>query len=563
MNSVVHFLSYPSDVKEAIKSSNSARSMLRRLQEGTSDTERSWFYENKDPEWILSQVIAELESMSEMRDLAEWDISKKDKFRPQGGAAPFTKRLEKFNEYFLHLAPPAIFKSKEWNQAKSDAIRTLGLNGTGRPLPIGEVIKRGLYENKFVTNSGYPLFRKRKSAAALENAVSCYYSGLVDRYPFIVATRAQMGKTGVDARFIFPAPMAVNCGGTRFSRPFQDYCTERASTVLRSLNPEKQKWSRKQLLLFFIPWRGWDTVQEVISKCWGGDSSLRFGADYTKMDQHFNKYHAMEAFDVIKRFFEPKWWPELKQYILYPFTAPIITSEGFVDQEHALLSGSEWTNLLETVFNFILFHYLLNRGFMSENILAAVPMGIGDDQLWLLVYRSGLEFADVSKELLDLTMDTFADVGLPGNPAKQDGVEDQDTSTFLQRKIWTNYDGPDGTIKHAGVYPLIRNLTSQVFPERYFNAEEYGWEAFAIRVIMIAENCCTHPLFEWYVGFIARANRNILRFVRLTDSQVDGHWEEVKNIAGFRPTYNQEKQDRPLRDFETFKILRKIASSNA
>lgn len=555
----VRFISYPERVSEVIANSNSARNMLRRLRDGTPDTERSWFYENKAPEWILNQVVAELESMKDWPQIAEWDKSKQDKFRPQGGAAPFVDRLEKFDEYFLHLAPPAIFKTTEWKRAKSRAVRTLGLNGSGRPLPIGEVIERGLYENKFVTNSGYPEYRKRKSAAALEDAVANYLRGLDDRYPFMVATRAQMGKTGVDARFIFPAPMAVNCGGTRFSRPFQDYCTERAKRVLQGRTFSHGKWDRDMLLLFFTPWQGWDKVQEVITKYWGGDTSLRFGADYTKMDQHFNKYHAMEAFDVIKRYFSKEWWPELQRYILYPFTAPIITSEGYIDQEHALLSGSEWTNLLETVFNFILFHYLIEIGYVSENIVTMVPMGIGDDQLWILVYRDGQTFEDVSREILNITMQVFEDVGLPGNPTKQDGVQDQDTSTFLQRKIWTNYNGPDGNLPHAGVYPLIRNLTSQVFPERYFDAEEYGWEAFAIRVIMIAENCCTHPLFEWYVGFCARANRNVLRFVKLTDSQIDQQWESVKNIAGFRPTYNQEKQDRPLRDFETFKILRKIA----
>lgn len=561
MDRKVEFLRYPAEVKENINKSQSARSMLRRLQKGTGDTERSWFYEKKSPQWILSSVIAALDSMKDWEQIAEWDKSKEDKFQPQGGAAPFTERLEKFNEYFIHLAPPAIFKTSKWKRAKTSAINHLGLNGTGEPLTVDEVINKGLQDNKLITNSGYPLFLKRKTAAAIAEAKADYLRGLDERFPFMTATRAQMGKTWVDARFIFPAPMAINCGGSRFSSVFQEYCTQRAIRILSGKDLATCS-ARDKLMLFFVPWLGWDKVQAVISECWGGDTDLRFGADYTKMDQHFNKYHAMEAFDVIKRFFSKEWWPELQRYILYPFTAPVITSEGYVDQEHSLLSGSEWTNLLETVFNFILFHYLLDNGFTSENIISAIPMGIGDDQLWLLTYKAGLTFEEVRDEMLSLVMDTFEAVGLPGNPTKQDGVQDQDTSAFLQRKVWTDYNGPDGTVPHAGVYPLIRNLTSQVFPERYFNAEEYGWEAFAIRVIMIAENCNTHPLFEWYVKFIANANRNILRFVRLTDQQVDDAWESVKNIAGFRPTYNQEKQDRPLREFDTFRLLRKIASSN-
>jgi uncharacterized protein YukE len=555
----VKFNKMPSEVQSKIDASDSARKLLSRLQKGTPDTERTWFYENEDPETILSSVVAALEAMTDWPKISSWDLSKVEKFQPQGKAAPFKDRLEKFDEYFIHLDPPSIFRSEAWKKAKKRVVQMLGLNRTGNPLSIDEVIGRGISESKYSTNSGYPLFRRRKSEEALAECRADYRRAITDAFPFTVGSRAQMGKVGVDARFIFMAPMAVNAEGQRFSIPFQEYLTKRAEKMLRKVETSPDASDLyAQRLLFFTPWLGWDKVQKVISEYWGGDTNLRFGADYTKMDQHFNKYHALEAFDVIKEYFQRQWWPELKQCILYPFTAPIITSEGYVEQEHALLSGSEWTNLLETVFNFILCEYLLTDDVIGPELVAIVPMGIGDDQLWLLTYRADLTFDEVRTDILNDVIDTFEKVGLPGNPTKQDGVEDQDTSAFLQRKIWTEYNGPEGNIPHAGVYPLVRNLTSQVFPERYFNAKEYGWEAFAIRVIMIAENCCTHPLFDWYVAFIARANKNILRFVRLTDSEVDHYWEEVKNIAGFRPTYNQEKQDRPLREFETFRRLRKL-----
>nr|UDL14474.1 MAG: putative RNA-dependent RNA polymerase [Picobirnavirus sp.] len=599
----VKFNKFPSEVSKVISVNNSAKMALSRLENGTKETQRTWFYEKRTAEEILAPIVAKLEDMasrgenpsldtvaqelysavSESRanraaalaDIAVFDLSKKDKFKPQGETAPFEERLEHFEEYFEHLETPPMLKDKEdlayWKDAKKMARHLLGFNKTGRPLTVQEVVERGISDQKYNTNSGYPLFMKRKRPEAIAQAVSAAEGNraVLERYPFMVGSRAQMGKVGKDARFIFMAPMAVNICGQRYAQPVQEYLTALAERQLS--HPRRMSKSipfgtsdSETITAFFTPWLGWDKVQEVISHHWY-DSDLRFGADYSKMDQHFNVHHAMEVFDVIKYFFAEEHWSELREMMKYPFTAPIITSKGYVDQEHALLSGSEWTNLIETVWNFIFLLYLYIR---CENnyfkIGKIIPMGIGDDQLWLIVWANK-EPSESDKRFnrresfRDDVIEYFARAGLPGNPDKQEGVDNPDASGFLQRHMETGYDGPDGNTPAAGVYSLIRNVTSQTFPERYHNDEEYDWKAFAIRVIMIAENCCKHPLFKWYVtDYIAKANANILRFVRLTDSEIDAKWNAVKNMAGFRPNYNQEKQDKPLTQFETFKLLRTL-----
>lgn len=548
---MVKFTKFPADVAEVVDSTNGAQQALDRLRNGTSDTPPTWFYEKvmkaKGPEAVIGPVVAELKGMKEWPKIASWDLSKLDKFQAQGRSAPFEERLPYFEEYFAHLETPPIVREKAWKKAKKMAVELLRFNETGSPLSIAEVVKRGLDDKRFGTSSGYPLFIKRKNPKAIDRAMrdaENLNAIKVERQPFMVGSRAQMGKVGPEARFIFMAPMAVNICGQQFAAPVQEYLTKLAEKMVRTLSPSEPYY------YFFTPWLGWDQVQVVLSNMWP-KSNIRFGADYSKMDQHFNKYHALEVFDVIKHYFKRAVWDDLKVTILYPFTAPILTSKGYVDQEHALVSGSEWTNLIETVWNFIQLCYLL---MLLHDTQLYAPMGIGDDQLWLI------DSTMKPEELLNVVMAVFESAGLPGNPKKQEGIEDTEESGFLQRKMWSDYKGPDGNMEAAGVYPLIRNVTSQVYPERYHNDLEYNWEAFAIRVIMIAENCNTHPLFEWYVkSYIAKANANILRFVRQTDAQVDKKWEAVKNIAGFRPNYNQEKQDRPLREFDAFKLLREVA----
>lgn len=531
---MVKFLPFPTDVAKILEENDRAKSALRRQEVGTPPTKRSWFYEDKEPDWILGQVEDHLAGMREFKQIAEWDLSKKDKFQPQGETAPFDMRLESFEEYFKHLDPPPVTSDKIFKKAMKIAVTRLKLNGNLEPLSCDEVVKRGLADQKYGTSSGYPLFLKRKNPKAIEEAISSVETRrcFSDKYPFTVGSRAQMGKVRELARFIFMASMGVNLFGMRFSQPLQDH--------LRIIGEP-----------FFLPWDGWNAVQQEISQRWH-EAPVRFGADYTKMDQHFNIHHGKVVFEVIKHAFNKQYWDDLWESISYVFRAPVLTPKGYVDQEHALLSGSEWTNLIETVWNYVFILYLN----LKYGIKFLSSMGIGDDQLWFV---TGITTSAARKWLLKTVIREFETAGLPGNAEKQDGIEDPETSAFLQRKMWTNYNGPDDKVVAAGVYSLVRNVTSQVYPERYFNAVEWDKYAFAIRVIMIAENCVQHPIFEWYVkDFIANANENILEFVSKSSNEMESIFHEKKNIAGFIPSYNQEKQDMGISSFETVKMLKSL-----
>jgi len=526
---MVTFKQFPDSVQEVIRTNNGLKQALKRLETGTPDTPRSWFYETKKPQWILDSIVTQLRAMKDLKVISDWDIAKSAKFGPQGGSAPLKDRMHTFSEYFEHLASPAILNEATWKLAVRTAIQRLKFNEAGTPVESKAVIARGISEDKYNTNSGFPLYKKRKSEEAKEEAEADCSKAIEQAFPCTLGTRATMGKTGTEARNIFMAAMAVNVQGQRFQQPLQDY--------LRSLHDD-----------FFLPWEGWDAVQANISKHW--DEGLKFGADYTKMDQHFNLWHGLAVFDVIKHFYKKTYWSELEQTIRYVFSVPIITNLGYIDQDHAMPSGSEWTNFLETVWNYVFTIYLE----IKYHLRFVTKMGIGDDQLWIL---DGKWDAKGISWITDVVIKEFELAGLPGNKDKQE--VSMDKTGFLQRFMTSEWNGRNGDIRAAGVYSLVRNVTSQVYPERYHNEKEWDSDMFALRVIMIAENCCNHPAFKWYVqDFIAKSNPNVLEWVRKSDAVLAETQHRAKSIANFLPTYNQEKQDMSILRFETVKLLREL-----
>nr|QXV86726.1 MAG: RNA-dependent RNA-polymerase [Picobirnavirus sp.] len=531
VNMKIIFKQFSAELDDLRCHNNSFRQSLNRLEHGSASTPRTWFYETKSPEWILETLQNRLDGMKDLRNIADWDLGKSPKFAYQGRSAPLVDRLDLLDEYFEHLSSPLLIKDPIWKKAKLEAIRRLKFNESGSPYTSEQVVARGLKENKLNTSSGFPLWRKRNSGEAIAEAIADESIAIKKRFPYVLGVRASMGKIGTEARSIFMAPMALNVHGQRFLYPVQDY--------IRSLNMD-----------FFAPWEGWDEQQTLISNLWTTDV-LKFGTDYSKMDQHFNKYHAAEVYDVVKHFFSKKWWNELEQSIQYIFVAPIITNLGLIDQEHSMPSGSEWTNFLETVWDYIQTIYLE----LKYHLKFRMRSGIGDDQLLLV---EGITTKRGRQWLLDTIIEVFEAGGTPGNKDKQE--EGFNDTTFLQRYLSNDWRGYDGQHRATGVYSLIRNATSQVFPEFYHNEDAWGWEQFALRAIQIGENTWGHPEFHWYVSeFMARANENILRFVRQTDSKIREDVKNSRKIANFLPTYNQAKIDKPIFEYEVFKLLREIA----
>nr|AVX53296.1 RNA-dependent RNA polymerase [Marmot picobirnavirus] len=531
----MHTKQFPARLKESIADSFNFQQALKRLKFGKAETPRSWVYEHKDASWILDTWSKQCQAICEEKDLnfiSDWDLSKSDKFASQGQVAPFLERSSTLSEYWKHLSPSKVFNTSEWNKAISYAVRSLGFNQSGMPRSVDAVIARGLDDDKYNTSSGDPLFIKRKKPEAIIQAKIAALNGSWKNFYPVLGSRASMGKTGTEARWIFMFPMSVNVVEQTFQQPLQDY-----------IRNHMKKSTTK--LKFFVPWDGYDEVQKIISQV-APKSAIKFGCDYSKMDQHFNFSHALQCFKVIKQYFAPKYWNDLYESIYYTFHCDVVAPDYLISGPHAMPSGSGWTNFLETIFNYILIFYLQ----IKYHIRIDQAMGIGDDQLWFLSYpERALE------SLTKFIVKQFESVHLAANAEKQEVSINM--ASFLQRRSYALW-APHG-LQYAGVYPTIRALTSEVYPEFYHNEKEWSKKTFALRCLMILENCVNHPAFKEFCIFIALGNDNILEFAKLPDAEILLTRHAAKKIANFIPTYNQAKLDENPTKFESLKIIREYA----
>nr|USE07815.1 MAG: putative RNA-dependent RNA polymerase [Picobirnavirus sp.] len=516
---------FPARLITSIADSDEFQQALARLKHGKSSTPRSWVYEHvEDPVDILKmweEVIHSNED-GDLSIIADWDLSKSDKFAAQGAVAPFEDRQHTLSEYWAHLDSPTRFLDPIWAKAKASVIRKLGFNRSGVPRPVDAVISKGLYDDKYNTNSGDPLCIKRWREPAIAQAKAACLDGTWTEFYPILGSRASMGKVGADARWIFMFPFCVNLKEQQFQQPLQEYI-------------------RSKSIPYFTPWEGWDAVQPVLSQ---SDSRwLKFGCDYSKMDQHFNFYHAEQCYDVIKHFFRPEYHEELFQSIHYTFHCPVIAPEYLILGPHAMPSGSGWTNFLETVFNFILVEYFKLKYGLNIKLGS---MGIGDDQLWFLEFNGKID------KLTKLVVSVFKECGLDANPEKQE--VSYSVASFLQRHAY-EFWSPEG-VKYAGVYPTVRALTSEIFPEFYHNEKTWTKNTFALRCLMILENCNYSPWFEEFCIFIANGNQNIVEFCLSDDAFILLTRHQSKKIANFLPTYTQSKIDEDPTKFESLRVIR-------
>jgi len=549
----IKFLQLPTTVQQVVNNNVGCQNALRNLVAGRPSTPRSWFYEHKSAQWCLDQVCKKLESSKDLKLLADWDLSFVDKFGPQGEAAPLKDRLDSFEEYFLHTDAPQILSDPMFIMAQKKVIKMLGFNESGSPLSVDQVVEEGISGDKYNTNSAYDCYLKKKNPLAVDKAKADASRCIKEKYPNTPGTRATPGKTGIMARNIFMTAFSVVLNGQRFQKPLQEY--------IRSKNVE-----------FFAPWDGFDKVQSIASSF--ETRTWKLSADYDKMDQHFNKHHGKACFEVIKHYFKREYWDELEEIIDYVFTQPILLAldylngdsskkskrvkPEYIDQIHALVSGSEWTNFLETVWNLIFWTYME----LKYHVKIRHKVGIGDDQL--IEFESGQDWNDSKADkFLDLIIWNFDYAGTPGN--KKKNVFSRSTFDFCQRKADASYSGIDGKTRWALVYRLTRCLEMNVWPESYHNEKMvengnkvsiYNKYTFAIQVIMRSENCLYHWLLSWWIDFIWQANPAIKEFVALKDSEVLEQERRARKITTLYSTYNQEKADHHLTDFVVFKMLR-------
>jgi hypothetical protein len=511
---------------------------LSGLSNGKDATPRSSLYnlkttQNLSPDEILDKWMQQLKSLengdSFCKNVFQFDSHQLEKWGPQGEVAPIDDLLEEivYPTFSRSGTRPAAFDTANWRRAKREVIRELhnaGCKGLS-PVPYQRVIDDMRARDTLESNSGWPLFTRRNKPEVIRQSIEEAENGQWKTYPAIALFRNYNRKT----RLVWMFPMSANLVEGSFFQPLQ-------SILMKSNVPT----TRGYISQFLSPWRGFEDVRNLVGFTYYKDGATIAASDFSSTDAHFQLDTSLEVFDCLKECFQPRYRDALEESIRYMHEIPLIIGrETMLTGEHGVSSGSNWTNFIETIFDFILSKYVSLETEGQHFGLYA----IGDDMSWF-AYNYDEQFAD-----------TLAKIGESvGQEIKADKTTNYpDKVKSLQRLFQRGYNRPDGQIR--AVYSTVRALKSLVYPERFHKPELWSKDMEAIRDFMILENCVDHPLFEDFCKFVAAGDPHLKEVAKLSASKQRSLLRQSKLVPGLNATYNQEKRDSDLASFASVKFI--------
>lgn len=569
-------ITLPKNLRDIVYDNENLFRYLESLNKKQDFTPRSWLYDGYqdnpklETDEILEHWMSTLRSLENgspnERKIFQFDTSQLEKWGPQGGHPPISEVMDLVTEGFKNGPSPcpAAFDSPEWEEAKDRArvklAATLGFNKL-RHAAYGSVKEDLAARDALESNSGFPSFSRRSKEGVTEEAIEDARSGKWKSYPAIALFRFYNQKL----RLVWMFPESTNLVEGSFTQPLM-----KGILSLMEKEPLNQSnWVEANY--FFTPWLGFETVKRQISRCFHNDRLTTYlaASDFKSTDAHFTRWCSLEVLDVIEDLFVEDDRADLRNSVLHMHEIPlVIAPDAMITGSHGVASGSNWTNLIETIFDFIFSEYAqimlkphhvrwvsckghkipqsMVEGKYNNYIGYDGLCAIGDDMAWITD-----EYSVTFKEDLE-KIGTL--VGHQIQSSKT--TSEKDEVKFLQRYFIRGYDLPDGTTR--GVYSSIRALKSIVFPEREHKPKLWSSDMFCARTFMILENCIDHPLFEEFVKFVCVGNRDLIPFAKKSAADLTRITRETKLLPGFNPTYNQEKRDSSLASFASIDIASKL-----
>jgi hypothetical protein len=539
---------------DIIQANNGLRLYLSGLLKGRPATPRTALYniagktKMLTPEEIQKQWLEQLNQLkhgsSFEQNVFQFDSAQLQKWGPQGEIAPISDLLKDVvYPSFDASDTPRAFSSREWQMAKRQTVKMLHSSGCRglSPVPYKRAIDDMRARDTLESNSGWPLFTRRHNPEVVAQSIQDAETGAWKTYPAIALFRNYRQKT----RLVWMFPMSANLVEASFFQPLQ-------SILMRS-----QQASR-----FFAPWKGFEQVRERITYAYGADCCVA-ASDFSSTDVHFKLPTTMEVADVLEQCFQPRFRSALRESLTHMHTIPLVIGpDNKIEGEHGVSSGSNWTNFVETIFDYMLSQYVLLKEGGSPNSKHSDLYSfsrshnkyfglyaIGDDMAWC-VTRKGYD-ADFSKRL-----EAYGeDVGQQIKAEKT--TNDPDKVKTLQRLFQAGYfQCPGGCLR--GVYPTVRALNSLVYPEQMHKKKLWSKDMNAVRTFMILENTVDHPLFEQFCKFVSDGDPYLREFARKTRGYQQNALRKSKLIPSLNPTYNQERRDMSMSEFASIRYIRTL-----
>lgn len=512
-----------------ISENNGLSRYLDSLIVGRDATPRSWLYEHRDPDEVLQGWISTLESLSKgqstHRLIYDFDIAQASKWGPMGKVEPLQNLKGLLNAGFTDDIPksPDAFSTTKWAVAKRRATDYLMNHGVKnlRPRSFETVVDDMNLRDTLESNAGWPDFQRRSIADVRQRAIADAHDGTWREYPAISLFRNYYGKT----RLVWMFPMSVNIVEGSFTQPLMNALVK--GTTLSSP--------------FFMPWKGFNAVKEVITAAYAKSAYIA-ASDFTATDAHFTINATREMYDVLAPTFQASARKGLLESLERLHTIPLVFSKTeMVTGYHGVASGSNWTNLIETVFD------LTFSFFVEDHVIASGLYAIGDDMSWIT--------PSYLPELQNILERLGIAVGQVIRAEKTNNFVDRVVT--LQRLFIRGYkSAASGLLR--GVYPTVRALNASVNPEKFHNPKLWTSDMFCARQYMILENCVDHPLFQDFVKYVVVGQKDLIPFAKLKRSRLDAVLRETKLLPGLNPSYNQEKRGYSFADFESIRIASRL-----
>lgn len=448
-----------------------------KVRKGQPDVYDTPFARGESTKKLLSAWMETLVSISnEWPSLWEFEKDLAGKVGPMSIMKPLKERMVDIDHYYSGILLPGkpISESaiaavkREWSSHRGLMVR--------RQEQTVEIMKKS-------SNSGNPYFTKRRNV--VNDTIPCYmyhdYQLIQQlkhsRWPAaaILGWRGQEGgskEDDVKQRVVWMFPFAVNVCELQVYQPIIE-AAQRFNIV--------------------PSWVSMDEVDRVVTKLFDTKSSndLIVCTDFSKFDQHFNKYLQAAAHTLIAAIFKGD--ERIRDWLdnIYPIKYEIpllIQQDCMIVGDHGMGSGSGGTNADETLAHRALqYEAAINRG----KLLNPNSQCLGDDGI--LSYP-GITAEDV--------MNSYTSHGLEMNAEKQ--YESSNDCVYLRR--WHHKDYRIRGVC-AGVYSTCRALGRLRYLERFYDPEDWGPKMVALRQLSIIENVKYHPLRDQFAEFCMKRDK--------------------------------------------------------
>jgi len=272
------------------------------------------------------------------------------------------------------------------------------------------------------------------------------------------------------------------------------------------------------------------------------------GFDASGYDKSLNARLIRGAFDCIKRWLATDWaWlvDEVQEYLIH---CDLITPIGiFVGKNRGIPSGMAFTNLIDSVIQFILHEYVRIKMNVAKEI-CPIPTFQGDDGVWAI--------PGLTSKLLQKFMSEFL---IQVNPEKVSCSKDY--VTFCQRLYIHDYmiDG-----YNVGIRSAYRTINAIVSYERRRN-KDWTMAHDSVRCIMQLVELRNNPVHDKLVFSLCHCDAKIGLGTSFPGG-IRGLMKAVGGIEGYLEassdsSWNKDKVrklSRRMYQLSTFRILEKI-----